>query len=98
MRRPSDLRKKRAPNSWSQPMRGLSLARRFRGSDIATLRVALPERTGRARLNQRVVSRTTRIESKVSQQLRRSNAQCRSDLQDHYQRRHVVTALDVADV
>src|SRR5262249_39772265 len=32
------------------------LARRFRGSDIATLRVALPERTGRARVSGRTLA------------------------------------------
>jgi hypothetical protein len=38
-------------------MHGRRLARRFRGSDTATLCVALPERTGRARLNRRTLGR-----------------------------------------
>jgi len=36
-------------------MRGRSLARRFRGSVRATLCVALPERTGRARVSGRTL-------------------------------------------
>src|SRR5262249_55441726 len=44
-------------NSPQQPMRGRSLPRRFRGSDTATLRVALPERTGRARVSGRTLAR-----------------------------------------
>src|SRR5262249_41439816 len=46
------------PNSTQHPMRGRRLARRFRGSDIATRCVALPERPGRARGSVRVVGRT----------------------------------------
>jgi len=38
-------------------MRGRSLARRLRGSDIATLCVALPERTGRARVSSKTLGR-----------------------------------------
>src|SRR5437763_220062 len=46
-------------------MRGRSLVRRFRGSDIATLRVALPERTGRARVSSKSVSPSDRLAAEV---------------------------------
>ena len=45
-------------NSSQHPTRGRSLARRFRGSHSATLRVALPARKGRARVSSKSVSRT----------------------------------------
>ena len=44
-------------NSSQQPTRGRSLARRFRASFCATLRVALPEREGRERLSERTLAR-----------------------------------------
>src|SRR5205823_2704552 len=44
------------PNSSQQPTRGRSLARRFRASLCATLRVALPECEGRARLSERTLA------------------------------------------
>src|SRR5436190_10352952 len=44
------------PNSSQQPTRGRSLARRFRASFCATLRVALPDREGRARLSERTLA------------------------------------------
>jgi hypothetical protein len=53
-------------NSSQHPMRGRSLARRFRGSDIATLRVALPERTGRARVSSKSVGPTCFVGSSPS--------------------------------
>jgi hypothetical protein len=43
------------PTRPQHPMRGRSLARRFRGSVRATLCVALPERTGRARVSGRTL-------------------------------------------
>src|SRR5205085_8407729 len=45
------------PNSSQQPTRGRSLARRFRASVCATLRVALPDREGRVRLSERTLAR-----------------------------------------
>src|ERR1051325_4093383 len=48
---------RRPPNSPHHPMRGRSLARRFRGSVRAARRVALPERTGRARVSGRTLCR-----------------------------------------
>ena len=42
-------------NSSQHPTRGRSLARRFRGSHSATLRVALPARKGRARVSSKSV-------------------------------------------
>src|SRR5947208_16597042 len=47
----------RRPNSSQQPTRGRSLARRFRASFCATLRVALLDREGRARLSERTLAR-----------------------------------------
>jgi len=44
-------------NSPQHPMRGRSLARRFRGSVRATLCVAIPESTGRARVSGRTLCR-----------------------------------------
>src|SRR5881227_1194363 len=44
-------------NSSQQPTRGRSLAQRFRASFCATLRVALPDREGRARLSERTLGR-----------------------------------------
>src|SRR5436305_5718754 len=49
------LRRTAPPNSSQQPTRGRSLARRFRASFCATLRVALPDREGRARLSERTM-------------------------------------------
>src|SRR5207253_872179 len=43
-------------NSSQQPTRGRSLARRFRASLCATLRVALLDREGRARLSERTLA------------------------------------------
>src|SRR5437764_6358902 len=45
----------RRPNSSQQPTRGRSLARRFRASFCPTLRVALLDREGRARLSERTL-------------------------------------------
>jgi hypothetical protein len=50
---PLNLHPGRRHNSPQHPMRGRSLARRLRGSVRATLCVALPERTGRARVSGR---------------------------------------------
>src|SRR5438477_3844594 len=44
-------------NSSQHPTRGRSLARRFRGSHSATLRVALPARKGRTRVSSKSVGR-----------------------------------------
>src|SRR6267142_1275078 len=45
------------PNSWQEPTRCRPLARRFRASFCATLRVAPPGCEGTARLSQRTLGR-----------------------------------------
>src|SRR5436190_24293318 len=57
------------PNSSQQPTRGRSLARRFRASFCATLRVALPDREGRVRLSERTLGRRSRSSADKNPQL-----------------------------
>jgi len=52
---PTNVHKPERANSSQQPTRGRSLARRFRASFCATLRVALPEREGTWRLSERTL-------------------------------------------
>src|SRR5438045_1403496 len=68
------------PNSSQQPTRGRSLARRFRASFCATLRVALPGVEGRARLSERTLGglRRNSLACKPRIHPRRIIAPCRT--------------------